>query len=54
MVYIINSNGQPLMPMENHAKVRILLKNKGSVSCKKLQLIQPNSNYLIEYRKYTV
>ena len=27
--------------------------NKGSVSCKKLKLIQPNSNYLIEYRKHT-
>lgn len=28
--------------------------NKGSVSCKKLKLIQPNSNYLIEFRKHTV
>ena len=28
MVYVINKNGQPLMPTENHAKVRILLKNK--------------------------
>ncbi len=27
--------------------------NKGSVSCKKLRLIQPNSNYLIEFRKHT-
>ena len=27
--------------------------NKGSVSCKKLRLIQPNSSYLIELRKYT-
>jgi len=27
--------------------------NKGSVSCKKLRLIQPNSNYLIELRKHT-
>lgn len=26
--------------------------NNGSVSCKKMQLIQPNSNYLIEIRKY--
>lgn len=26
--------------------------NKGSVSCKKLRLIQPNSNYLIECRKH--
>ena len=28
MVYVINKNGQPLMPTKNHAKVRILLKNK--------------------------
>ena len=28
MVYVISKNGQPLMPTENHAKVRILLKNK--------------------------
>jgi N6-L-threonylcarbamoyladenine synthase len=27
--------------------------NKGSVSCKKIRLIQPNSNYLIELRKHT-
>ena len=28
MVYVIAKNGQPLMPTENHAKVRILLKQK--------------------------
>ena len=28
MVYVISESGQPLMPTENHAKVRILLKNK--------------------------
>ena len=28
MVYVISKNGQPLMPTENHAKVRVLLKNK--------------------------
>ena len=28
MVYVISKNGQPLMPTENYAKVRILLKNK--------------------------
>lgn len=27
--------------------------NKGSVSCKKLRLVQPNSNYLIEYRRHS-
>ena len=26
MVYVLNQNGQPLMPTKNHAKVRILLK----------------------------
>ena len=28
MVYVISKNGQPLMPTENHAKVRVLLKSK--------------------------
>lgn len=28
MVYVISKDGHPLMPTENHAKVRILLKNK--------------------------
>lgn len=27
MVYVLSNTGQPLMPTENHAKVRILLKN---------------------------
>lgn len=26
MVYVLNINGQPIMPTENHAKVRVLLK----------------------------
>lgn len=26
MVYVLNQNGQPLMPTENHTKVRVLLK----------------------------
>jgi N6-L-threonylcarbamoyladenine synthase len=26
MVYVLHQNGQPLMPTENHAKVRVLLK----------------------------
>ena len=25
MVYVLNKDGQPLMPTENHAKVRVLL-----------------------------
>lgn len=28
MVYVLSSDGHPLMPTENHAKVRVLLKNK--------------------------
>lgn len=32
MVYVISKNGQPIMPTENHAKVRLLLKsNKAKV-----------------------
>lgn len=27
MVYVISKNGQPIMPTENHAKVRLLLKS---------------------------
>lgn len=27
MVYVLNQNGQPIMPTNNHAKVRVLLKN---------------------------
>ena len=28
MVYVINKNGQPLMPTKNHTKIRVLLKSK--------------------------
>ena len=27
MVYVISKTGQPIMPTENHAKVRMLLKS---------------------------
>ncbi len=27
MVYVLNKDGQPIMPTQNHAKVRVLLKN---------------------------
>ena len=27
MVYVISKNGKPIMPTENHAKVRLLLKH---------------------------
>ena len=39
MVYVINKNGQPLMPTENYAKVRILLKNKKARVIKTCPLI---------------
>lgn len=49
MVYVISSNGQPLMPTENHAKVRILLKNKKAKVIKRcpftIQLAYDSTNY---------
>ena len=49
MVYVINKNGQPLMPTENHAKVRILLKNKKAKVIKRcpftIQLAYDSTNY---------
>ena len=49
MVYVINKNGQPLMPTENHAKVRILLKNKKAKVIKRcpftIQLTYDSTNY---------
>ena len=52
MVYVISKNGQPLMPTENHAKVRILLKNKKAKVVKKcpftIQLAYDNTTYTQE------
>ena len=49
MVYVISQNGQPLMPTENHAKVRILLKNKKAKVIKRcpftIQLAYDSTNY---------
>lgn len=49
MVYVISQNGQPLMPTENHAKVRILIKNKKAKVIKKcpftIQLLYSSTNY---------
>lgn len=49
MVYIISKNGQPLMPTENHAKVRILLKSKKAKMIKRcpftIQLAYDSTNY---------
>ena len=49
MVYVLSKTGQPLMPTENHAKVRILLKQgKAKVvhSCQfTIQLLYSSTNY---------
>ena len=49
MVYVISQNGQPLMPTENHAKVRILLKNKKAKVIKRcpftIELAYDSTNY---------
>ena len=49
MVYVQNSNGQPLMPTENHAKVRILLKQNNAVVVKRcpftIKLTYKSTNY---------
>ena len=49
MVYVISKNGQPLMPTENHAKVRVLLKNKKARVIKTcpftIQLTYDSTNY---------
>ena len=52
MVYVLNQNGQPLMPTENHAKVRILIKKKKAKVVKKcpftIQLLYSSTNYTQE------
>lgn len=52
MVYVISKNGQPLMPTENYAKVRILLKNKKAKVTKRcpftIQLAYDSTNYTQE------
>ena len=49
MVYVVNKNGQPLMPTENHAKVRILLKSGKAKVINRcpftIQLTYENTNY---------
>ena len=48
MVYVLNQDGQPIMPTRNHAKVRVLLKNnKAKVICRcpfTIQLLYPCDN----------
>ena len=52
MVYVISQNGQSLMPTENHAKVRILLKSKKAKVVKRcpftIQLLYRSTNYTQE------
>ena len=49
MVCVINKNGQPLMPTENHAKVRVLLKSGKAKVVKKcpftIQLLYDSTNH---------
>ena len=49
MVYVISLSGQPLMPTENHAKVRILLKTKKAKVIKRcpftIQLAYDSTTY---------
>ncbi len=49
MVYVISKNGQPLMPTENYAKIRVLLKNKKAKIIKRcpftIQLAYDSKNY---------
>lgn len=49
VIYVISKNGQPLMPTENHAKVRILLKNEKAKVIKRcpftIQLAYDSTNY---------
>ena len=49
MVYVLNQNGQPLMPTENHAKVRVLLKQGRAKVMNKcpftIQLLYSSTNY---------
>ena len=52
MVYVLSQNGQPLMPTENHAKVRVLLKHGKAKVVKKcpftIQLQYENTTHTQE------
>ncbi|WP_256377643.1 RRXRR domain-containing protein [Oribacterium sp. NK2B42] len=49
MVYVLNKNGQPLMPTENYSKVRVLLKQGKAKVIKKchftIQLMYDSTNH---------
>lgn len=52
MVYVLNQNGQPLMPTSNHAKIRILLKTGKAKVIRRcpftIQLAYDSTNYTQE------
>ena len=52
MVYVLNKNGQPLMPTNRHGKVRRLLRDKKAKVIKKcpftIQLLYEVSNFIQE------
>ena len=54
MVYVLNSDGHPLMPTENHAKVRVLLKNGKAKVVKRcpftIQLLYKSTNHTQKIR----
>ena len=49
MVYVLNQDGVPIMPSENHAKVRVLLKEGRAKVVKRtpftIQLMYNSTNY---------
>ena len=49
MVYVLSKTGQPLMPTENHAKVRVLLKQQKAKIVHRcpftIQLLYDSTNY---------
>lgn len=49
MVYVLSKTGQPLMPTENHAKVRVLLKARKARVIKRcpftIQLMYKSTTY---------
>ena len=52
MVYVISKDGQPLMPTENYAKVRVLLKQGKAKVINRcpftIQLLYSSTNYTQE------
>ena len=52
MVYVLNKDGQPLMPTQNHAKVRVLLKQNKAKVVKRcpftIQLMYESTNHTQE------